>query len=201
MSIYIHIPPYDKDRLSPLLTLFWARIIQQMTLHEPGQDEKIRVLALLDEFVHMSRISKLKEGMSFLWYYNIRIVVIVQYLSQITSIYGRDDARGFLNTKVKIAFTLNDAEDAKFFSEALGKKAVRVRSSGFNSGHTSQGASRTSNHTYQSKPLMTADQIMQMKPTDVIALIEGAYPIRFKKAMYFNDKHSLSLIKKGSKTC
>jgi hypothetical protein len=33
-----------------------------------------------------------------------------------------DDARGFLNTKVKIAFTLNDADDAKFFSEALGKR-------------------------------------------------------------------------------
>ena len=93
-----------------------------MTLHEPSQDEKIRVLALLDEFGNMSRISKLKEGMSFLRSYNIRMVVIVQYLSQITSIYGRDDARGFLNTKVKIAFTLNDAEDAKFFSEALGKR-------------------------------------------------------------------------------
>jgi len=126
MSIYIHIPPYDKDRLSPLLTLFWAQIIQQMTLHEPGQDEKIPVLALLDEFGNMSRISKLKEGMSFLRSYNIRMVVIVQYLSQITSIYERDDARGFLNTKVKIAFTLNDAEDAKFFSEALGKKAVSL---------------------------------------------------------------------------
>ena len=97
-----------------------------MTLHEPGQDEKIPVLALLDEFGNMSRISKLKEGMSFLRSYNIRMVVIVQYLSQITSIYGRDDARGFLNTKVKIAFTLNDAEDAKFFSEALGKKAVSL---------------------------------------------------------------------------
>ena len=93
-----------------------------MTLHEPSQDEKIRVLALLDEFGNMSRISKLKEGMSFLRSYNIRMVVIVQYLSQITSIYGRDDARGFLNTKVKIACTLNDAEDAKFFSEALGKR-------------------------------------------------------------------------------
>ena len=58
----------------------------------------------------------------------MRAIVLVQYLSQITSVYGQHDAKAFLNSKVKIAFALNDIDDARFFSESLGKKSVKVKS-------------------------------------------------------------------------
>ena len=44
-------------------------------------------------------------------------VFLVQYLSQITAVYSADDAKGFLNANVKIAFTLNDIDDADFSQE------------------------------------------------------------------------------------
>ena len=49
-TITIHIPVADKERLTPLLTLFWAQLIQSMTRHEPSECEPFSVLAVLDEF-------------------------------------------------------------------------------------------------------------------------------------------------------
>ena len=94
-TIYIHIPVADKERLTPLLTLFWAQLIQSMTRHEPSECEPFSVLAVLDEFGNLSKINPLREGMSFLRSYHLRCLVLVQYLSQITSVYGVNDSKGF----------------------------------------------------------------------------------------------------------
>ena len=200
MSIYINIPPFDTERLSPLITLFWAQLIQQMTLSEPKKDEQETVLALLDEFSHMSRINKLKDGLSFLRSYNMRFVVLIQYLTQLRSVYGPDDSRGFLNTKVKIVFALNDYEDARYFSSALGHKTVKVKTTSFNSGYGSQSGSRASNHSYQSQPLMTSDQLMCLSPSSAIALIEGASPIHFKKSPYFKEHFFCEVLREKLRT-
>ena len=74
--------------------------------------------------------------------------------------YGADDAKGFLNAKVKIAFTLNDIDDADFFSRALGKKTITVTNSGFNSGGSQSGSSHTKNKTIQCQPLMRHESLL-----------------------------------------
>ncbi|MGC1853951.1 MAG: type IV secretory system conjugative DNA transfer family protein [Candidatus Aquirickettsiella sp.] len=132
MSIYIQIPDGDKERLSPILTLFWAQLIHVISEREPQADEPYGVLALMDEFGNMAPINKLKDGLSFLRSYRMRCIIIVQYLAQIYSVYGRYDAKGFLNSKVKVAFALNDREDAKFFSESLGSRTASNTSARFN---------------------------------------------------------------------
>ena len=180
--MYIHIPVADKERLAPLLTLFWAQLIQAMTRHEPSEDEPFSVLAVLDEFGNLSKINPLREGMSFLRSYHLRCIVLVQYLSQITSVYGADDAKGFLNAKVKIAFTLNDIDDADFFSRALGKKTITVTNSGFNSGGSQSGSSHTKNKTIQCQPLMRPESLMTLSNKEAIALLEGSQPVRLKKS-------------------
>ena len=188
MTIYVQIPDADKKRLSPVLTLFWAQLIQLLSQREPDVcKEPYSVLALMDEFGNMAKIDKLKDGMSFLRSYRVRCVIIVQYLGQITSIYGQHDAKGFFNSKVKVTFALNDLNDAKFFSESLGKKTVRVRSHSFSSGSGDQGGSTSENYNYQSRALLTPDEIMQFDANKGMILMESRYPIKFKKCYWFND--------------
>ena len=188
ISIYIHIPTADKERLSQLLTLFWVQLINAMTRHEPKlNEEPYPVLALLDEFGNMARISKLKEGVSFLRSYRVRTIVIVQQLAQITSVYGRDDAKSFFNSKIKLAFTLNDLDDAQFFSRLLGKKAVRVKSSSINSGYGDNAGGQSQSTSYQSRALMTPDEIMKMRNKDAIILLEAEHPIKAKKCYWFKE--------------
>ena len=40
----------------------------------------------------------------------------------------------FLNAKVKVTVTLNDRDDAEYFSKGLGQKTITVTNKGFNSG-------------------------------------------------------------------
>lgn len=195
MSIYIQIPDGDKARLSPILTLFWAQLIHVISEREPQADEPYGVLALMDEFGNMARINKLKDGLSFLRSYRVRCIIIVQYLAQIYSVYGRYDAKGFLNSKVKVAFALNDREDAKFFSESLGNKTIKVSSSSVNTSHGDHPGSRSENINFQSRPLMTSDEIMQLSDKKAIILMEARNPIKADKCYWFKDSHYLFLLR------
>ncbi len=185
ISIYIHIPDADQERLSPLLTLFWTQLIHAMTDTEPQANEPYGVLALMDEFGNMARINKLKAGISFMRSYRMRCLIIVQYLGQIVSTYGREDAKGFLNSKVKIAFALNDLEDAQFFSKALGTQTVKVSSSTTNSGHGDQPGSRSHTVNYRSRALMTPDELMQLSHKKEIIIIEAKPPVKADKCYWF----------------
>ncbi|MFZ0218646.1 MAG: type IV secretory system conjugative DNA transfer family protein [Candidatus Aquirickettsiella sp.] len=189
MSVYIQIPDGDKERLSPILTLFWAQLIHVISEREPQADEPYGVLALMDEFGNMARINKLKDGLSFLRSYRMRCIIIVQYLAQIYSVYGRYDAKGFLNSKVKVAFALNDREDAKFFSESLGSKTIKVSSSSVSTGHGDHPGSRSENINFQSRPLMKTDEIMQLSDKKAIILMEARNPIKADKCYWFKDPH------------
>jgi len=187
MSIYLHIPESKKEHLKPILTLFLAQFINFMTEEEPDPvHDHYPILALMDEFGNMARIEKLKDGLSFLRAYQIRPIIIVQHLAQITSIYGRDDAEGFLNSKVKVFFTLNSLQDAQFFSKSMGNKTIRVTSRGSSHGHHS---SSSRNISYQSRPLMTPDEIMQMSKHQAIILVEGSAPIKATKCYWYKEKN------------
>ena len=181
MSVFLNIPEADKHRLKPILTLFWAQLINLLTQEEPDPiKEPLQVLALLDEFGNMAKIDKLRAGVSFLRSYHVRTVIMVQYLSQIVSIYGHHDAKGFLNSKVKIAFTLNDYDDAIYFSKCLGNKTIKVQSRGAT---TSNRSSRSTNISLQSKPLMAPDELMKLPYKKMLILLEGHQPILAKKTL------------------
>ena len=193
-QLILQITDSDKDRLSPILTLFWVQLINAMSDHEPTQDEPYGVLAVMDEFGNMARINKLKDGMSFLRSYRMRCVIIVQQLSQIISTYGRYDSKGFLNSKVKIAFALNDMDDAQFFSKSLGMKTVKVSSSSISSGHGDHAGSRSENINYQSRALMHPDELMQLPDKKSILLIEAKSPIKADKCYWFKSQKYVEIL-------
>lgn len=195
MSIYIHIPEREKERLSPLLTLFWTQVIDNLTIIEPNlADEPYPVLALMDEFGSLSRIEKLKSGISFLRSFRIVPIIILQYLAQLESIYGKNDARGFLNAKIKIAFTLNDNLDAQYISECLGQTTIRAKARSVSSHTGSSGISI--NHSDQLRPLMRPEEIMRMPKNEALVLIEGQLPVRAKKCFWFKEKKYMELLSK-----
>ena len=182
MSVYVSIPDSDKERLKTILTLFWAQSIDLMTQQIPDRvKEPYSVLALLDEFGNMARINKLKDGLSFFRGYRLRAIIIVQYLTQITSVYGIHDAKAFLNCKAKIAFALNDVDDAQYFSKSMGIKTVKVISQGISRG---RHYSSSQNTGLQGRPLMSADELMKFNKKKELVLLEGAPAILANKVKW-----------------
>lgn len=197
MSIYIHIPEREKERLAPLLSLFWAQFIDNMTAKEPDLTvEPYAVLALMDEFGNLSKIDKLKSGMSFLRSFRIILAIIVQYLGQIESVYGKVDLHGFLNTKIKMSYTLNDKDDAEYISQCLGQTTVRTKGRSISTHTRSSGISI--NESDQLKPLMRKEDIMRLPKEEALILVEGHMPIRARKCFWFKEsfyKHRLNMRK------
>ena len=175
MNVYIHIPEGDQKRLQPILTLFWAQFTDVMTRKEPNvKDEPIPVLALMDEFGSMAKIPKLQFAMSFMRSYRIRCIVMVQYLGQIYSVYGQHDSKAFLNAKAKVVFALNDLDDAKYISNCLGSKTVKINSRTVSVGHHHQ-ASKNASH--QGQALLAPGEVSRLKKGRILVLLEGKAPL------------------------
>lgn len=195
MSVYLSIPTGFQELLSPLLTVFWTQVTHLMTKREPDfRNEPYAVLCVLDEFGMMERINRIKDGLSFLRSYHVQFVIIVQYLSQIVSKYGRDDAKSFFNAKTKIIFTPSDFDDAKMLSAALGTKAVKMQSKSVNSGSMKSSGHMTTNYQYQSKPLMRPDELMTLKMKTAIVMMEGQSPIKVNKLYWFQNRKYKNLL-------
>lgn len=196
MSIYIHIPPSSKKLLSPILTVFWAQVTHLLTHKEPNiKEEPYPVLCLLDEFGMIDKIDRIRESLSFLRSYRIRFLIMVQYLNQIISTYGREDADSFFNnTKTKIYFTATDFEDAKRISQSLGQKTVKIEGQSINSGSFNSVGHVTTNQSYQSVPLMRPEELMKMSEKQSIVVIAGHSPVKTKKVYWFkNDMYKNKL--------
>lgn len=145
------------------------------------------MLALLDEFGLMPAVPQLKHGMSFLRAYHIRPIIMVQYLAQIRAQYGADDAYGFLNTKVKIAFALNDIDDANYFSKAMGTTTITTKTHSTSLGYTDHSGSNSNTTSYQAISLMRPDEVMKLKKNDAIILMESQLPMKVKKGYWFKE--------------
>lgn len=190
MSIYIHIPPSSKKLLSPILTIFWAQVTHLLTQKEPNiKEEPHAVLCLLDEFGMIDKIDRIRESLSFLRSYRIRFLIMVQYLNQIISTYGREDADSFFNNcKTKIYFTATDFEDAKRISHSLGQKTAKIEGQSINTGSFNSVGHVTTNHNYQSVPLMRPEELMKMSEKQAIVVVAGHAPVNAKKLYWF--KHN-----------
>jgi type IV secretory pathway TraG/TraD family ATPase VirD4 len=98
---------------------------------------------------------------------------MVQYLGQIYSVYGQYDSKAFLNAKAKVVFALNDLDDAKYISNCLGNKTVKVSSRTVNSGSEHSRGHSSRNASYQGQPLLKPNGISMLHKRRCIVLIEG----------------------------
>jgi type IV secretion system protein VirD4 len=112
-------------RLAPLISIFYQQVADVMTRKEPGIDEPFSVLFLMDKFAALKKMDAFEKNMGLFRSDRLRVLIIVQDLSQIRREYGQEGAKIFINSKVKIAFTQNDLETANWLSQLSGDKKIK----------------------------------------------------------------------------
>jgi type IV secretion system protein VirD4 len=120
-------------------------------------------------------------------YNGLKAFLIAQSLNQIEKAYGQNNSI-LDNCHVRVSFATNDERTAKRVSDALGTatemRAMRNYAGNRLSpwlGHLMVSRQETA------RSLLTPGEIMQLPPDDEIVMISGTYPIRAKKARYFED--------------
>jgi type IV secretion system protein VirD4 len=186
-TLYLVIPPSDISRTKPLIRLVLNQIGRRLTEELQPKTRRHRVLLMLDEFPALGRLDFFESALAFMAGYGLKAFLIAQSLNQIEKAYGQNNSI-LDNCHVRVSFATNDERTAKRVSDALGTatemRAMRNYAGNRLSpwlGHLMVSRQETA------RPLLTPGEIMQLPPDDEIVMISGTYPIRAKKARYFED--------------
>jgi type IV secretion system protein VirD4 len=130
----------------------------------------------------------LSKTLGILAGYGITFYIVVQALNQIVDLYGQRHT--FLdNCKTVVVYAPGKVEDAKVFTEIIGKESV-VKESLSSSGSRYAVALNNLNASSQevARDLMNPDELMKLPPTEALILNQGMPPYIAKKVVYCQDK-------------
>ena len=133
ISIYIGIQPNRLSDASLLVNLFFSQLINLSTKERPAENPalKYQCLLILDEFTAIGKINILAKSVSYIRDYNIRLLPIIQSVSQLESVYGEKDTRTFVvNHGMQILYPPREQRDANAYSEMLGYFTEKALSTG-----------------------------------------------------------------------
>jgi type IV secretion system protein VirD4 len=191
ISLYLTVPFSDITRIAPVFKLLINFILNKFSRGEATYGElklKNRILFLLDEFPVLGAFPFLSKTLGILAGYGINFYIVVQALNQIVDLYGQHHT--FLdNCKTICVYAPGKIEDAKTFTEMIGKESV-VKESLSASGSRYAVAFNNLNASSQevARELMNPDELMKLPPTEALILNQGMPPYIAKKVVYYMDK-------------
>jgi type IV secretion system protein VirD4 len=205
VSLYLVVPPSDKDRLRPLIRLVINQIVRGLTQKMDFKDGrsvagyKHRLLLMLDEFPSLGKLDVFEESLAFIAGYGLKAYLIIQDISQLWTAYGKDESI-FSNCHVRVAYAPNKIETAELLSKMAGTATIVKQSHTYTRG-LFMGPSTTVMSSTQEvqRPLLTADEVMRLpaarkdargnviEPGDMLIFMAGQTPIYGKQILYFMD--------------
>jgi type IV secretion system protein VirD4 len=204
VSLFLVVPPSDKDRLRPLIRLIVNQIVRGLTEKMEFKEGrsvagyKHRLLLLLDEFPSLGKLDVFEESLAFMAGYGLKAYLIIQDISQLWTAYGKDESI-FSNCHVRVAYAPNKIETAELLSKMAGTATIVKRSHSFSGSlYGTQSNISTSTQEMQ-RPLLTADEVMRLPAAkkdaqgnvsesgDMLIFMAGQTPIYGKQILYFMD--------------
>ncbi len=204
-SLYLVVPPSDKDRLKPLLRLVVSQVVRRLT---EGMEFDVggagksrfphRLLLLMDEFPSLGKLEIFEEALAFIAGYGLKALLIVQDLPQLQKAYTREESITS-NCHIRMAYAPNKVETAEVLSKMAGQATV-VQQQRQYSGHRFSVALTNVNTNEQvvSRPLLTADECMRLPPEDELVFVAGHSPIYCQKIKYYLDAAMAERVKCGT---
>ena len=204
VSLYLVVPPSDKDRLRPLIRLMINQIVRGLTEKMDFKEGrsvagyKHRLLLMLDEFPSLGKLDVFQESLAFIAGYGLKAYLIIQDLSQLWTAYGKDESI-FSNCHVRVAYAPNKVETAELLSKMTGTATIVKRSFSRSGGLLGSKANITASTQETQRALLTADEVMRLpaarkdahgnvvEPGDMLIFMAGQTPIYGKQILYFLD--------------
>ena len=186
MTIYIGIQPNKLAESRIIINMFFSQLVKLNTRELPAQDPSLKhqCLLLMDEFTALGRVDILASAVSFIAGYNLRLLPIIQSLSQLDAVYGHDTARSFVtNHALQIVYTPREQRDANDYSEMLGYTTVRQK-------NISRGREVSVSHHEERRALMLPQELKAMSQDKEVFFYEGIpHPVMADKIRYYQEKY------------
>lgn len=192
VSLYLVVPPSDKDRLKPLIRLVINQTVRTLTkrprtiAREGRNATRHPLLMMIDEFPSLGRLDVLQDALAFVAGYDIKAYLICQDLSQLHAAYGKEEAI-MANCNVRIAFAPNKVETAEVLSKMAGSATVRNPTRSYSGSRLGMPMHVVAAEQDVLRPLLTPDEAMRLPPDDALIFVSGHAPIYGGKIRYFSD--------------
>jgi type IV secretion system protein VirD4 len=187
VSLYIVVPDSDRLRLKPLTRLMITLITQRLVEVLNPQENKHRLLMLLDEFPRLGRMQFLSDALSYLAGYHIKVMLIMQSLGQLDA----PESYGKGNTIVESChsrcfYTPQDPHTAQWIADALGPKTEVHQQTTFTGHRLAPWLGHVMVSDQESaRPLMDAAEVGKLPASDSILFVAGFPPFKARRLKYY----------------
>jgi type IV secretion system protein VirD4 len=197
VSVYMVIPPADRERLSPLIRVTTMCVLNRIA--ERKLARRYKLLALLDEVAVLGYVKQLESTPSYIRDYGVKFMFVVQDIGQIVKHYGERNELA-TNCQFKLTFAVNELETARTLSATLGSFTVQRASFNFSQKPKLllDGDGVTANVQNTKRALAEPEELMALEtprregdrvtfPGEFVMTIFGCAPARGRQGFWFLD--------------
>ncbi|WP_157499105.1 MULTISPECIES: type IV secretory system conjugative DNA transfer family protein [unclassified Lysobacter] len=189
MTIYVGIQPNKLAESRLIVNLFFSQIINLNTRELPQNNKALKhqCLLLMDEFTSIGKVDIIASAVSYMAGYNIRLLPIIQSMSQLDATYGKDISRTIItNHALQIIYAPREQQDANDYSDMLGYTTVRKQ-------NVTRGREFSRSESEERRALMLPQELKAMGFDTEVFLYEGIpHPVKCDKIKYYQDKYFTS---------
>lgn len=173
---FLSCQPDQREFLKPLFSAWISLMIKGIMQRSEG--EEARTWIIIDELASLNCLPSLMLGLSEIRKYGGCFVLGFQDLNQLEEIYGQAKTKSLSNlTGTKVLFRNVDAEVATRVAKYLGEQEKQEASESISFGaHQMRDGVSLSNQK-QTKPVVTASQIMMLKDLEAYLKFPGSLPV------------------------
>jgi len=186
--IYLQVSEARLKQYGELFTVIIGQFLRYLTNREEGKNPP--VLIMLDEFPRLGKMSKIVEGLATLRSRNVHLMLIVQSLTQLDTIYGKDERKVIVdNCSFKLVLNATDTETQKYFSDMAGQKTIKVKSFSQGEGYRKEQTFTTSE---QGVPLIRPEEFGIL--TKPILFAYRLRPVELERSFWDQDENMSRLV-------
>jgi type IV secretion system protein VirD4 len=178
VSVYLRWPERDLLALSPLVRLLWGSLIDEIiTAYDTKQGKECRpVLMLIDE-AGRTAIPSLADHATTVVGRGVSLWIAIQSLSQLEVVYGKARAQVLRdNMESQIYYSPTDLATSEYLERRLGSRSAYAHST------TERGGEETSSGLSERPiPLLSAQDILQLKEEEIIGFHRRLPPFRLSR--------------------
>jgi type IV secretion system protein VirD4 len=183
ISVYLRWTERDLLALSPLVRLLWGTLIDGLiTTYDSAQGKNCQPVLLLIDEAGRTAIPSLADHATTVVGRGISLWIALQSLSQLDAVYGRTRATVLRdNMESQIFYRPANQQTADYLEHCLGRRSDFAHSETLR-----EGTATSEGRTEQGIPLMTAQDIKQLKDEDIIGFHRLLPPFRAKRMDWRN---------------
>jgi type IV secretion system protein VirD4 len=183
ITVYLRWPERDLLVLSPLVRLLWGTLIDGLiTTYDTVQGKHCKPVLLLIDEAGRTAIPSLADHATTVVGRGISLWIAVQSLAQLDAVYGKTRATVLRdNMESQIYYRPANQATADYLEHCLGRRSDFAHSETLR-----EGTATSEGRTEQGIPLMTAQDIKQLRDEDIIGFHRLLPPFRAKRMDWRN---------------